>query len=127
MILDPLLKAATSHAESVKVTRTGISPLLWVVGLMALPALVLSAWIGQGWLSVAYFCFAGLLTFIAIGAYFVLLFARPEMLQSEEYRLRRDALLMIYKHGASPQTLKVTSELARLESGTSRKRNEEKQ
>ena len=126
MIFAPFLRAATSHVESVKVTRTGINPLLWVLALMALPALVLSAWIGQGWLSGACFCFSALLTLVVIAAYFILLFRRPEMLQSEEYRLRHEALLMIYKQGASPETLKVTSELARLESGTGRRRNEEK-
>jgi hypothetical protein len=117
VILDPLLKAATSHVESITVSRTGINPLLWLVGLVAPLAMVLAVVVGDNWLRVAFFCLAVALPAGAFAAYFVLLFLRPDMLQSEEYRLRREAII-IFKQGASPEILRAAGDLARLDSRT---------
>jgi hypothetical protein len=125
--IDRFLKVATSHAENVRVTRTGINPLLFLVALVSLPALILSVVVRESWLSVALLGFAGLPILVTIVAYFVLVFRRPELLQSEEYRLKLDALRIIYKRGVSPEALKATSEIAHLETVTGRKRNGEKQ
>ena len=125
MTLDRLIKAATSHVETVKVTRTGINPMLWIVGLVTPGGMVLSVLTESPGLRVALFTLAALAPLLATVAYFVLLFRRPEMLESEEYRLRRYALFKAYKHGASPDTVEVTGEIARLESGTLRGRRED--
>jgi hypothetical protein len=68
--------------------------------------------------------FAGVLAFfaaipvvLALVAYFVLLLSRPEMLESEEYRLRRHAQLMSYERGASTEILDARKEALRLQSG----------
>jgi hypothetical protein len=43
MRLDRLLKTATSHVETIRVSRTGINPLLWLVGLVTPLAMALCA------------------------------------------------------------------------------------
>jgi hypothetical protein len=116
--LDDLIKAATSRVETVRVTRTGINPLLWLAGLVTIPALALSVLTDNVGLRAALLAVGALPTTAAIVAYFVLLFRYPDMLQSEEYRLRQHAMLIAFKHGATPEILQATAEIARLESGT---------
>jgi hypothetical protein len=118
MTLDRLIRAATSRIETVRVTRTGINPLLWLAGLVTIPALVLSVLTDNAGLRAALFAVGVLPPIAAIIAYFLLLFWYPDMLQSEEYRLRRHAMLIAFKHGATPEILQATAEIARLESGT---------
>ena len=118
MTFDRLVKAATSHVETVKVSRTGVNPLLWLVGLITPLSLFLSVWTGDLALRIALFAFAALPPAVAIVAYFMLLFRRPEMLESEEYRLRRYELLIKYRHGDLPKSLEAAAENARLESRT---------
>ena len=60
MTIETLLRAATVHAESVKVSRTGINPLLWLVGLVTPLALALAAWTTDSMLRIALLAFAGL-------------------------------------------------------------------
>lgn len=124
MTFDRLMKAATSHVETVKVSRTGINPLLWLVGLITPLSLFLSVWTGDFALRIALFVFAAAPPIVAIVAYFMLLFRRPEMLESEEYRLRRHELLIKYQHGDPPKPLEAAVEIARLESRTGGQRTE---
>jgi hypothetical protein len=123
--LDDLIKAATSRVETVRVSRTGISPLLWLVGLVTIPALAFSVWTDNAALRAALIGFAGIPLAAAIIAYFVLLFWRPDMLQSEEYRLKQHAMFMAFRHGATPEILQATAEIARFESGTPGVRKED--
>ncbi|MGO9744266.1 MAG: hypothetical protein ACLPN5_22645 [Roseiarcus sp.] len=101
-----------------KVSRTGINPLLWLVGLITPPSLFFSVWTADSALRIVLFVFAATPPAVAIVAYFMLLFLRPEMLESEEYRLRRHELLIRYRHGDIPESLQATAEIARLESRT---------
>jgi len=105
MKLDRLIGAATSHIETVRVSRTGVNPLLWLVGLVTVPALVLSVLTDNAWRSAALVAVGVLPPAVAIVAYFVILF-------------RRHAMLIAFKHGATPEILRATAEIARLESGT---------
>ena len=98
-----------------RVSRTGINPLLWVLAIVTPLALVLAEFASEGWLRIAMFVLAVAPPAVVFVAYFVLVFARPELLQSEEYRLRRDALIA-FRQGASPEVLKAAAELARLDS-----------
>ena len=92
MKLDRLLKSATSHVETVRISRTGVNPLLWIVGLAAPWAMIHSVSLalfggGKGDFFAAAFLLVAIVTIpIAAECYFVIFFLRPEFLESEEYR-----------------------------------------
>jgi len=112
------MKAAISHVETVRVGRTGINALLWIVGLATPTGLAFSTITGNAALRWALFAVAVVPPTVAIIAWFVLLFRRPEMLESEEYRLQRYALFQAFRPGASPESLEASVEIARFETGT---------
>ncbi len=116
MKVDELVRAATSHAESVKVSRTGINPLLWLVGLITPLALILAVWANDAPLRVALLMFAALPPSVAIIAWFVLLFLRPQMLESEEYRLRQSAIRLLIDSAGDERIVNAATQSARIES-----------
>jgi hypothetical protein len=116
MKIDELIRAATSHAESVKVSRTGINPLLWLVGLITPLALILAVWTNDALLRVGLLAFAALPPFVAIIGWFVLLFLRPQMLESEEYRLRQSAIRLLIDSAGDEKIVNAATQSARIES-----------
>ena len=115
MTIETLLRAATVQAESVKVSRTGINPLLWLVGLVTPLALALAAWTTDSMLRIALLAFAGLPPAVATVGWFVLLFRRPEMLESEEYRLRQSAIRLLIDKGGNEKVVDAATQIARIE------------
>ena len=116
MKVDELIRGATSHAESVKVSRTGINPLLWLVGLITPLALALAAWTDDAPLRIALLAFAGLPPCVAIVAWFMLFFLRPQMLESEEYRLRQSAIRLLIDSAGDEKIVNAATQIARIES-----------
>ncbi len=98
-----------------RVVRTAINPLLWLVGITTPLSVVLAATVTDQWMRIALFGLAGTPVVVTIAAYFVLMFRDPDRLQSEEYRLQQRALQIFYKQGASAEIVDVAKEIARTE------------
>jgi membrane protein YdbS with pleckstrin-like domain len=113
--LDDLIKAATSRVETVRVVRTAINPLLWLVGIVTPASLVLAVAVGETWIRAALFSLGALPVVVTIAAYFVLMFRGPDRLQSEEYRFRQRALQMLYRKGTSAEIVDAAREIVRIE------------
>lgn len=112
MRLDDLVRTVTSRVETVRVVRTAINPLLWLVGIVTPLSLVLAVAAGDALMRTAMLGLASLPVVVTIVAYFVLVFRDPDRLQSEEYRLRQRALQMLYKKGANAEVVDATKEIA---------------
>lgn len=115
MKLDDIVRATASRADTVRVVRTAINPLLWLTAITAPLALVLAVLEGDSSARVFLFAFAAVIVTATFVAYFVILFRDPDRLQSEEYRLRQRALQMLYKQGASAEIVDVAREIPRTE------------
>ena len=73
----------------VHTSSNALLPLLWLCGLITLPAWGMAAWVVSNWLQVALFL-AGTAPPLCAGyAYLRLLFKDPDRLQSERYQLTR--------------------------------------
>lgn len=70
-------------------TSSALNPLLWLCGLVTLPAWTLAAWILTGWLQIAMFSVGIAPPTCAVIAYFLLLRKDPDRLQSERFQLTR--------------------------------------
>lgn len=116
MKLEEILRAASSRVETVRVIRTAVNPLLWLVGLTTPLSLVSAILIEDRMIRIALLAFATLPIIVTIVAYFIFMFRDPDRLQSEEYRLRQRALQMLYKQGASAEIVDVAREIAQTES-----------
>ncbi|MDE3175967.1 MAG: hypothetical protein KGM15_07665 [Pseudomonadota bacterium] len=85
---------------------------------MTLSAILVLFGGASGWAFATVFAFfAAVPALFAFVAYFVLLWRRPEMLESEEYRLKRHAQLTSYERGASTEILDARDEALRLQAG----------
>jgi len=113
--LEDLVRAATTRVETVRVVRTAVNPLLWLVGIVTPLALILSIVAGDSWIRLALFALAAAPVVVTILAYFVLVYRDPDRLQSEEYRLRQRALQMLYRKGASAEIVDAAKEIVRTE------------
>jgi hypothetical protein len=117
--LEELVKATSSRVDTVRVVRTAVNPLLWLVGLVTPLSIVSAVMLGELWIRIVLLSLAFLPVLITAVAYFVYMFRDPDRLQSEEYRLRRDALVA-FKQGASPEMLQAAEDFGRLDSRTGR-------
>jgi uncharacterized membrane protein len=114
--LQDLVRATTARAETVRVVRTAINPLLWLDGIVTPLALVLAVVAsGSGGVQAALIVLAAIPVVVTIVAYFILLFRDPDRLQSEEYRLRQRALQILYRKGASAEIVDAATQIARME------------
>ena len=116
MKIEDIVRAAASGVDTVRVVRTAINPLLWLVGITTPLALILGFLTTDSPVRIFLFGFATVIVAAAFVAYFVILFRDPDRLQSEEYRPRQRALQMLYKQGASAEIVDVAREIARTES-----------
>ena len=115
MKLEDLLKASTARVETVRVVRTAVNPLLWLVGLVTPLSLGAAALIGESWMAVALFVLACLPVIFTIAAYFWYMFRDPDRLQSEEYRLRQVALQLLIAKNSDAKIVDTEKQLARIE------------
>jgi ABC-type bacteriocin/lantibiotic exporter with double-glycine peptidase domain len=113
--LDDLVRAATSRVETVRVVRTAINPLLWLVGLVTPLALVGAVLIGDLWMRIALLVLAFLPVIFTIAAYFMYMFRDPDRLQSEEYRLRQSALQLLVAKDSGAKVVDAATQIARIE------------
>jgi hypothetical protein len=72
------------------------------------------------------FCFAAAPVLFTMIAYLVFMFRDPDRLQSEEYRVKQQALRYLYKKGGSTEIVNVANQVARIETPKSRPEGGEK-
>lgn len=95
MKLEDAIRSFTSRAGVVRV-RNALNPLLWLCGLVT-PTCWIAAYFFRDDPVLKYLLFGlGALSILsALVAYFVLMFRDPDRLQSEEFILRQQELLII--------------------------------
>jgi len=120
MKLEEIIRTGLSRVDTIAVKRTAINPALWLVGLITPLSLVLTAIIGDQvarWILFLLRCGPGSFTFVV---YVVFMFRDPDRLQSEEYRVRQQALRYLYKKGGSTEIVDIANQVARIETSQSR-------
>jgi len=115
MKLEDIIRAGLSRVDTIRVVRTAINPLLWLVGLITPLALVLSAIVADPVLRIALIGLAALPVFATLVIYVIFMYRDPDRLQSEEYRIRQRALQILYKKGGSTEIVDVANQAARVE------------
>jgi hypothetical protein len=122
--MQSLIKAA-QHATARLAVKSALNPLLW---LCTVPTAIL--------LTAAFYfdrsntlrAFCGPLVYVALGLFgltglagFYLVLFRPDKLQSEEYQLRQQALLLIQRSSTITQPVNAADLLAFVKSATPRR------
>lgn len=118
MKIEEIIRAGLSRIDTIRVVRTAINPLLWLVGLITPLALILSAIVDDRLVRVLLICFAALPVIATLIAYVIFMFRDPDRLQSEEYRIRQRALQILYRKGRSADIVDVANQVARIESSS---------
>src|SRR5579864_1043105 len=99
---DPIGKIYTSSA---------LNPLLWLCGLITLPAWTLATFAAHGFWRAALYILGTIPPACALVAYFRLLFTDPDRLQSERFQLTRQQYQMIGDDRHRGQIVDVASEI----------------
>jgi hypothetical protein len=116
MKIEEIIRAGLSRIDTIRVVRTAINPLLWLVGLTTPLAFILSAIVDDRLIRILLICFAALPVIATLIAYVIFMFRDPDRLQSEEYRIRQRALRILYRKGGSADIVDVANQVARIES-----------
>lgn len=119
MKLEEIIRTGLSRVDIIGVKRTAINPLLWLVGLIAPLSLILAAVIGDQTARLILFGFAAIPVIFTLIIYVVYMLRDPDRLQSEEYRIRQQALRYLYKKGGSTEIVNVANQAARIETSHS--------
>lgn len=119
MKIEEIIRAGLSRIDTIRVVRTAINPLLWLVGLTTPLAFILSAVVDDRLIRVLLICFAAIPIIATLIAYVIFMFRDPDRLQSEEYRIRQRALQILYRKGGSADIVDVANQVARIESSHS--------
>ena len=120
MKLDEIIRTGLSRVDTIRVVRTAINPLLWLVGLTTPIAFIFTAIIGDQVIRLALLGFAAVPVLVALIAYVIFMFRDPDRLQSEEYRIRRRALEILYKKGGNTEIVDVANQVIRVEASNPR-------
>jgi ABC-type bacteriocin/lantibiotic exporter with double-glycine peptidase domain len=120
MKLEEIIRAGMSRVDTIRVVRTAINPLLWLVGLTTPLAFILAAIISDQLIRLILICFAAIPVIATLIAYIIFMFRDPDRLQSEEYRIRQRALQILYKKGGSIEIVDITKQATRVESSLGR-------
>jgi hypothetical protein len=122
--MQSVLRGAQNAAERLTV-RSALNPLLWLCGI-SVPTFLGAALTFDRSETLRGFCAP--LVYVSLGLVIMvglvgasLAFFRPDKLQSEEYQLRQQALLMFQQMGGSPQVIDPASIVARVKSTTPRR------
>ena len=91
-----------------------------MVGLITPLSLVLTTIVGDQGARLTLFIFAAVPVLFTMIAYLVFMFRDPDRLQSEEYRVKQQALRYLYKKGGSTEIVDVANQVARIETSKSR-------
>jgi hypothetical protein len=87
MKLEEIVRTGLSRVDTVRVVRTAISPLLWLVGLTTPLAFILAAIVGDQLIRLILICFAAVPVIATLVAYVIFMFRDPDRLQSEDIAL----------------------------------------
>lgn len=115
MKLEEIIRTGLSRVDTIAVKRTAINPALWLVGLVTPISLLLAAVFGDETTRLILFCFAAAPVLFTFLIYAVLIFRDPDRLQSEEYRIRQQALKYLYKKGGNTEIVDIASQMLRIE------------
>jgi ABC-type bacteriocin/lantibiotic exporter with double-glycine peptidase domain len=119
MKIEEIVRTGLSRVDTIRVVRTAINPLLWLVGLTTPLALVFAAFIGDQIVRLLLVGFAAVPVIVTLIVYIIFMFRDPDRLQSEEYRIRQRALQILYRKGGSADIVDVANQVARIETSTS--------
>jgi hypothetical protein len=125
--LDELIRTGLSRVDTIAVKRTAINPALWLVGLVTPLSLALTAIVGDQIARLILFCFAAAPVLFTFVVYVALLYRDPDRLQSEEYRIRQQALRYLYKKGGSTEIVDIANQVPRIEASKPRLDDGEKE
>jgi hypothetical protein len=120
MKLEEIIRTGLSRVDTIRVVRTALNPLLWLVGLTTPAAFILAAFIGDQLIRLILLCFAAIPVVATLVAYVIFMFRDPDRLQSEEYRIRQRALQILYKKGGSTEIVDVAKQVTRVEASPRR-------
>jgi ABC-type bacteriocin/lantibiotic exporter with double-glycine peptidase domain len=120
MKLEEIIRTGLSRVDTIRVVRTAINPLLWLVGLTSPIAFILVAIIGDQTIRLALLVFAAIPVLVTLVAYVIFMFRDPDRLQSEEYRIRQQALRILYKTGGNTEIVDVANQVIRVEASSPR-------
>jgi hypothetical protein len=120
MKLEEIIRTGLSRVDTIRVVRTALNPLLWLVGLTTPAAFILAALIGDQFIRLILLCFAAIPVVATLVAYVIFMFRDPDRLQSEEYRIRQRALQILYKKGGNTEIVDVANQVTRIEASPRR-------
>ncbi len=122
--MDSLLKSTQDAAQRLTV-KSALNPLLWLCGI-SVPTLLGAAWVFDRSDTLRGLCAP--LVYVALGLVIMTGFVgaglavfRPDKLQSEEYQLRQQALLVIQQVGSTPRGIDSASIVAIVKSTVPRR------
>jgi hypothetical protein len=120
MKLEEIIRTGLSRVDTIRVVRTALNPLLWLVGLTTPAAFILAALISDQFMRLILLGFAAIPVVATLVAYVIFMFRDPDRLQSEEYRIRQRALQILYKKGGSTEIVDVAKQVTRIEASPRR-------
>jgi hypothetical protein len=120
MKLEEIIRTVLSRVDTIRVVRTAINPLLWLVGLTTPLAFILIALISDQLIRMTLIIFAAAPVLTTLVVYIIFMYRDPDRLQSEEYRIRQRALRILYRKGGSTEIVDVAKEVAQVETSNAR-------
>jgi ABC-type bacteriocin/lantibiotic exporter with double-glycine peptidase domain len=123
MKIEEIVRTGLSRVDTIRVVRTAINPLLWLVGLTTPLAFILVVFIADQLIRLLLISFAAIPVIVTLVVYIIFMFRDPDRLQSEEYRIRQRALQLLYKKGGSTDIVDVANQTARIETSQTQVNN----
>jgi ABC-type bacteriocin/lantibiotic exporter with double-glycine peptidase domain len=120
MKLEEIIRTGLSRVDTIRVVRTAINPLLWLVGLTTPIAFIFAAIISDQMIRLLLLCFGAVPVLVTLIVYVIFMFRDPDRLQSEEYRIRQRALQILYKKGGNTEIVDVANQVIRVEASNPR-------
>jgi hypothetical protein len=113
--LGDLIRAASGRVDAVRVVSSALNPLLWLTGLVTLPSLAAAFWTVDLWKSFVFFGLAIFPVGMTAGVYLYFMIRDPDRIQSEDYRIRKQAFKVILRRGANTEIVGAAKDIARIE------------
>lgn len=113
--LDQIVRAGLSRVDTIRVVRTAVNPLLWLVGL-TMPVLLLTVvLVDDRTIRLVLAALASIPVLATLVAYFIFVFRDPDRLQSEEYQINVRELKLRYRKGRQPVVIDQKADIGRIE------------
>ncbi|MDC7784169.1 hypothetical protein PQJ75_05930 [Rhodoplanes sp. TEM] len=113
--LDQIVRAGLSRVDTIRVVRTAVNPMLWLVGLTMPVSLLVVILVDDRSIRLVFAGLASIPVLATLVAYFIFVFRDPDRLQSEEYRIRQRAIQLLYRIGGTSEIVDVATQQPRLE------------